>query len=152
MLFFPRKYSVYLDTGNRANGHCGSSGSMSLTLINNCTFSSTTRYDCDKTSYSTTPITISDFSSGTRKWYNFNDSDIGEITNILIVSNSNDGWCLTDFGILINDENNTWSSCSFDFMTWFFLDGDCDELGGNERLLIDVTSDSVICDRGLFCV
>ena len=145
-----RKYSIYLDTESISG--CESSGSMSLTLINNCTIHSTTRYDCDKTSYSTTSITIGSFSSGTRKWYNFNDSDIGEITNILIVSNSNDGWCLSDFGILINDENNKWSNCSMGFMTRFLLDGDCSSLGGNERLLIDVTSDSVICDRGLFCV
>ena len=143
-----REYSLYFDS--TALPECSSSASVNVTLINNCTFSWNNKYDCDIISYKTKTVAMSDFTFNTTKWLDFTDSDIGEITNLLITANSDDGWCFDSFGVLIDDETNIWSDCSMDFMGWYLIDNDCSQNGGDTRLLVDVSENSVICSQGMY--
>ena len=143
-----REYSVYFDS--TALAECSSSASVNVTLINNCSFSGDNQYDCDEIWYKTKKIAMSNFTFNTRKWLDFTDRDIGEITNLLITTNSGDGWCFDSFGVLIDAETNTWRDCSMDFMGWYLIDNDCSQSGGNTRLLVDVSENSVICSQGMY--
>ena len=64
--------------------------------------------------------------AGSSVTVSFTEVDIGEITHVYLNGGiGTDGWCFDEFNILVDDNNNEYRNCSFDFMSYMMIDTDC---------------------------
>ena len=146
LLTIGRNYSAVFSTLNRT--FCDTSNTISIYFASNCSYFSggeATRYFNSDSVIKTSTQTFIPAGIGLSETVSFNDTDIGEITHLYLSASGTDGWCIDEFSILIDDETNEWRTCSFSFMSFMSIDGDCTDNGGVSVITLDVSNSSLLC-------